>query len=73
MFRRDNSIKSILKTFDFLDSFNTSQFSEIFPSLLSTYGDRNIQVVLMPGDVKDKWEHSDVEKLIENNLKVGLN
>ena len=73
MLRRDNSIKSILKTFGFLDSFNTSQFSDIFPSLLSTYGDRKIQVVLMPGDVKDKWEHSDVEKLIENNLKVELN
>jgi len=26
----------------------------------------------MPGDEKDKWAYSDVEKLIESNLKVGF-
>ena len=42
MFRKDNSLASILVPLGFRGSFNTSDFAEIFPDLLPTYGEKKL-------------------------------
>ncbi len=73
MFRRDNSVSSILSPLGFKNSFNTTDFAEIFPDFVSTYGNRKVQIVLMPGDVMDKWKYKEVEDLVEKKLDVKFN
>jgi len=61
MFRKDNSLASILVPLGFKGYFNTSDLASIFPELLDTYGERSLQIVLMPGDIEDKWQYQQVE------------
>ncbi len=61
MFRKDNSLASILAPLGFKGYFNTSDFAQIFIDLVPTYGERNLQIVLMPGDIEDKWQYQEVE------------
>ncbi len=70
MFRKENSVTSILSPLGFKDSFNTTDFAEIFPDLVSAYGKRKVQIVLMPGDVMDKWQYKEVEDLVKKKLDV---